>query len=193
LTVEYQGTRDIPLGDLTRFPGNPRKGNVAAIRKSVQHLTQYRSIVVRDTGAGLVILAGNHTADAIEAEGIPAARCDVITCTDDEARRIVAADNRTGELGSYDDQVLADLLAQIAGDDTGLGYAGTGWEDLAIPDEYGTTSGGASAADGDGPRQDSGAPQGPAEAPDAFPSYDDDIETAYQCPRCTYQWSGKPK
>jgi hypothetical protein len=129
LTVQYQGTRDIPLSGLTRFPGNPRKGNVAAIRQSVQHLTQYRSIVVRDTGDGLVILAGNHTADAIEAEGMPAARCDVITCTDDEARRIVAADNRTSDLGSYDDELLAELLAQIADDDSGTGYEGTGWSD----------------------------------------------------------------
>jgi len=30
------------------------------------------------------------------------------------------------------------------------------------------------------------------EPPDAFPSYGEDIETAYRCPSCGYEWSGKP-
>jgi len=205
--VTYQYSREIPVADLTCFEGNPRRGNVKAIATSLYWNGQYRAIVVRDTGGGLVILAGNHTCEALTLlysgwlppDAAPGtawsgrrevARCDVITCTDDEARRIVAADNRTGELGTYDDQVLADLLAQIADDDTGLGYAGTGWEDITIPDE--DDDAGAGAADGrEG--QGSDGPPGSPEAPDAFPAFDDDIDTTYQCPRCTYQWSGKPK
>lgn len=31
------------------------------------------------------------------------------------------------------------------------------------------------------------------DAPEAFPEYDDDIETEYCCPKCGYEWSGKPK
>jgi len=30
-------------------------------------------------------------------------------------------------------------------------------------------------------------------APDDFSEYDDDIETEYCCPKCGYEWSGKPK
>jgi hypothetical protein len=139
VTVQYQGTRDVPLEKLGRFPRNPRRGNVTMIRESVRRLTQFRSIVVRDTGTGLIVLAGNHTADAIEAEGMKSARCDIITCTDDEARRIVAADNRTADLGAYDDDLLAELLASLAGD-----YDGTGWAetdasrilDDELPEEF---------------------------------------------------------
>lgn len=29
--------------------------------------------------------------------------------------------------------------------------------------------------------------------PDDFSSYDESLETAYQCPKCHYAWSGKPK
>ena len=29
--------------------------------------------------------------------------------------------------------------------------------------------------------------------PQEFPEYGEGIETQYQCPRCAYQWSGKPK
>ena len=35
-------------------------------------------------------------------------------------------------------------------------------------------------------------PQSAVDAPDAFPSYGEDIETAYRCPSCGYEWSGKP-
>ena len=31
------------------------------------------------------------------------------------------------------------------------------------------------------------------QAPDDFSEYDDDIETDYCCPKCGYEWSGKPK
>lgn len=29
--------------------------------------------------------------------------------------------------------------------------------------------------------------------PEDFPEYDDDIDTEYCCPKCGYEWSGKPK
>jgi hypothetical protein len=33
----------------------------------------------------------------------------------------------------------------------------------------------------------------PPESPDAFPTFDEDLHTDYQCPKCHYEWSGKPK
>jgi hypothetical protein len=35
------------------------------------------------------------------------------------------------------------------------------------------------------------AADGPS--PEEFQSFDDDISTDYQCPRCAYTWSGKPR
>ena len=122
MPVAFTGTRDIKIADLTRFPGNARRGNVAEIRKSIRRHGQYRAIVVRDCPDGLVILAGNHTRDALEAEGHESARCEVITCTDDEARRVAIADNRLAELGGYDDDALVELLSYLDED-----YDGTGW------------------------------------------------------------------
>lgn len=123
MPVSIAGTRDVPIADLTRYPGNPRRGNVGEIRASVRRLGQYRTIVVRDTGSALVILAGNHTTDALAAEGHAAVRAEVVTCTDDEARRINLADNRLAELGGYDDDDLAALLTGLDGD-----FGGTGWD-----------------------------------------------------------------
>src|ERR1039458_6165068 len=102
MPATWTSTRDVQISDLTRFPNNARRGNVEEIRKSLRRHGQYRAIVVRDTGTELVILAGNHTRDALEAEGHTAARCEVIECSDDEARRINIADNRTGELPGPD-------------------------------------------------------------------------------------------
>src|SRR5580704_17615420 len=103
MAVLIQGVRDIPIADLTPYPGNPRRGNVEQIRASIRRLGQYRTIVVRDTGDALVILAGNHTTRALEAEGRATARCEVVECDDDEGRRVNNADNRLAELGGYDD------------------------------------------------------------------------------------------
>lgn len=120
-------TTDLPIAKLVRFPGNARRGNVEEIRASIRRHGQYRAIVVRDCDDGMVILAGNHTRDALEAEGFKKARCEVITCDDDEARRINLADNKLAELGDYEAEALAELLAALDGD-----LEGTGWseEDL---------------------------------------------------------------
>jgi len=125
--IERLGHRDVETAALTFFPGNARRGNVAEIRKSVARLGQYRSVVVRDTGAELVVLAGNHTVQALAAEGHATVACEIIRCTDDEARRVNISDNRLGELpgpdGSrYDDDALVELLSYLDGD-----YDGTGW------------------------------------------------------------------
>ena len=123
MPAKFLATRELPLSELTRFPGNARRGNVAEIRKSLRRHGQYRAIVVRVHDGRHVILAGNHTADALEAEGHDTARCELIECTDDEARRIALADNKLAELGDYDSDLLADLLASLDGD-----YEGTGWD-----------------------------------------------------------------
>ena len=31
------------------------------------------------------------------------------------------------------------------------------------------------------------------EPPEGFAEYDEDLETAYKCPKCGYEWAGKPK
>ena len=122
MAVERLGTRDVPISDLTYFPGNARRGNLAEIRKSVKRLGQYRAVVVRDTGDALVILAGNHTVRAMADEGLETASCGVIRCTDDEARRVNIADNRLSDIATDDQDELVQLLSYLDED-----YEGTGW------------------------------------------------------------------
>lgn len=133
MAVAYRETVDVPLNKLARFPGNARRGDVDRIRESIRRHGQYRALVVRDTGDGLVILAGNHTFDAIKAEGHGSARCEIIECTDDEARRINLADNRLSEIGSQDLDALAELLSYLDDDYEGTGYTEADVERLLTP------------------------------------------------------------
>lgn len=142
MTVERLDSRDVEISALTYFPGNARRGNLAEIRASVKRLGQYRSVVVRDTGAELVVLAGNHTVQAMAAEGFKTAYCGIIRCTDDEAYRVNISDNRLSDIALDDPDDLVQLLSYLDDD-----YEGTGWtaedvEALITPPELPPAGGG---------------------------------------------------
>lgn len=54
-------------------------------------------------------------------------RCEIITCTDREARKINLADNRLSDLASDDPDALIEALSYLDGD-----YEGTGWTDEEV-------------------------------------------------------------
>jgi site-specific DNA-methyltransferase (adenine-specific) len=119
----YIETRQVPLDELTPFPGNAKRGDIETIRESIRRNGQYRSLVVRRIDNGpLIVLAGNHTMQALAAEGHAVGRCEIVECDDATARRINLVDNRTAELGSYDNDALTDLLSHLDGDFDGTGY-----------------------------------------------------------------------
>jgi ParB-like nuclease domain len=124
VSVSWVATREMPLVELQRFPGNARRGNVSEIRKSVRRNGQYRALVVREHNDGndYTILAGNHTAMALMAEGYVMARCEIITCTDAEARRVNLADNKLSDIAEDDPDALVELLSYLDED-----YEGSGW------------------------------------------------------------------
>lgn len=121
MTTTYVETRMIPLAELTLFPGNARRGNRAKLLESLEANGQYRSLIVRDTGDELVILAGNNTYEALDAQGAPSARCEVVTCDDQTALRVNLVDNKANDEATYDDRARAELLALLDGLD-GTGY-----------------------------------------------------------------------
>lgn len=114
LAVEY-----VPAGDISPHPDNARRGDVDKIVDSMRTNGVYRPVIVqRSTGH---IIAGNHTYRALLAIGreqIPVIYRDV---DDETAVRIMLADNRTADLGTYDDKALLALLDGLA-DLDGTGY-----------------------------------------------------------------------
>ncbi|MFD8820766.1 hypothetical protein ACFV1C_00105 [Streptomyces sp. NPDC059605] len=162
----YLRTANVPLDELTPFPGNAKRGSVDTILESLRRNGQYRGLVVREIPDGpLIVLAGNHTAQALAAHGpgdcgkhvtvgrgirpcgicdnksawVPAARCELVRCDEDTARRINIVDNRAADLGTYDYEALSELLAELD-DLDGTGYTSRDVEDItalvtAPPDE----------------------------------------------------------
>lgn len=138
LTVEQ-----VKLGQLRAYPGNARRGDVDAIAESLRVNGQYRPLVVqRSTG---YVLGGNHTLQAAQRLGWPSVQVTYLDVNDEEARRIVVADNRTADLGGYDDRALLTLLREVGDDLTGTGY------DL---DDYDELLAALEQADADSPPQE---------------------------------------
>ncbi|WP_327594674.1 ParB N-terminal domain-containing protein [Streptomyces chartreusis] len=156
-SATYLRTETLPVDRLTPYPGNAKRGDVGAILASLRKNGQYRGLVVREQPDGaLVVLAGNHTRQALAEHGpgdcgtkacgvchnspdwLPAARCDVVECDDKTALRVNLADNRTADLGSYDFAGLAELLGTL-GDVEGTGYSDQDVQDItalvSLPEE----------------------------------------------------------
>lgn len=168
----------VDVAALKPYRDNPRRGDLDAIAASLEANGQFRPIVAnRGTKKGASvrgeILAGNHTFQAAtEVLGWDRIAVTWVNVDDDQARRIVLADNRIGDLAGYDDRQLANLLEATAKGDAGLD--GTGFDD-------GDLTGLLEKLEGAGP---------PAE----FPKLDEQsVSTAYRCPSCGYEWSGLPK
>lgn len=101
----------VPINDLKPYPLNPRRGNVRAIQESLKFNGQYRPIVVQaDTN---LILAGNHTWLAAKNLGWTEIAVSFVDCDEKSAKKIVLADNRTTDLGSFDDTSLRELLDEL--------------------------------------------------------------------------------
>jgi len=105
-------THTLPITQLHPHPTNPRNGDTDAIAQSLQTNGQYRPIVATKDGT---ILAGNHTYAAAMELGWE--HLDVVVLDIDpysaDAHRIMLADNRTADLGRYDDGLLLDLLREL--------------------------------------------------------------------------------
>lgn len=117
------------LDTLHLMPGNPRRGDVDAVARSLATFGQRKPIVVRRSDR--MVIAGNHTLAAAKQLGWD--RIAVVWTDDDDvaAKAYALADNRTAELGGYDDADLAALIGDVHDADHDLLDA-TGWTDADL-------------------------------------------------------------
>jgi ParB-like chromosome segregation protein Spo0J len=134
--VRHLATLDLDVELLQPYPGNARKGDLAAIAQSLKSHGQYRAIIVQAVNPdkpelGGTILAGNHTyLAATQKLEYASIRADVIDCDDIQARKIVLVDNRLSDKATYDQDALARLV-DMAAEDGGLDGTGFSDSDLA--------------------------------------------------------------
>lgn len=101
----------VPIDSVRPHPRNPRQGDVGAISVSLDKFSQYKPIVAqKSTG---YILAGNHTYQAAVMLGWTHIAVVFKECDEQEATALMLADNRTSDLGVYDDAVLLELARSL--------------------------------------------------------------------------------
>lgn len=125
--IEQRYERDVDLTRLVQHPLNPRRGNLEVIAESIQ-ANGFYGVVVAQQSTGF-ILAGNHRTQAVAREGGSAVDVIWLDVNDDEAKRILSADNRTNDVSSYDEFALAHLLRDMP-DLRGTGYSSSDLEEM---------------------------------------------------------------
>lgn len=118
----------VEIGRLRASAFNPNQGDLGAIIESIQANGFYGSLVVRRGACD--VLAGNYRLAAAKTLGYERLPVTWVDVSDDAAKRILLADNRTARLGNDDPNALAELLAELAGTERGLTGTGFAEEDL---------------------------------------------------------------
>lgn len=157
---------EVKLENLTLDPENARshsKKSVEAIAKSLELFGQQKPIVVDSENR---VVAGNGT---LEAAGLlDWAKIKVVRVpehwTSEKIRAFALADNRTAELSDWNKSVLAEQLLELEEEEFPIEWLGFDSELKVEEKEL-----------------------------EEFPSFDDDNETKYQCPKCSYEWNGAPR
>ena len=162
----------VPIEKLVPNPRNPNQhpqSQVTLLAKVIAH-QGWRSPVVVSTRSGFIV-AGHGRYEAAKILGaakVPVDYQDFETEADEWAHLV--ADNRLAELAEADEAALKGVLAELNAADFDLDLAGL--DAVALE---------ALLADSPQP-----------EAPDEFPEVDEDLPTEFQCPKCSFRWSGKP-
>ena len=119
-----QVTKTVPIDSVSEHPKNPNRNDVERISESIEHNGFYGTILVqKSTG---FILAGNHRHRAAKEAGLTEIPVTFLDVPDDQAAKIMIADNRTAEFGRRDEATLAELLKELDGE---FGIEGTGYSD----------------------------------------------------------------
>jgi site-specific DNA-methyltransferase (adenine-specific) len=117
----------VPIDSIALHPRNPRRGNVEAVAASLARFGQQKPLVVQ--ASSRYVVAGNHLLRAARGLGWSEIAANVQDMDDAEATAFMLADNRTADLGGYDDALLAAILAETQAADN---LAATGYDNDAV-------------------------------------------------------------
>jgi hypothetical protein len=110
MTSNLQG-ENVDIATLEPFPNNPRIGDLGTIKESLRRLGQYRPIVAHKPTRR--VLAGHHVWQAAKDLGWETIAVTWVDGDEQFCKKVVLADNRTADLGSYQNAVLTDLLRSL--------------------------------------------------------------------------------
>lgn len=120
----------VSVADLKPWEKNPRRGHaVDAIASSIETFGYLAPIIVqKDT---LRVLAGHGRLEALRKRGVDAVPVIIADLTDDQATLYTIADNKLGEISTWDEELLSKLVKDLEFADLNLGITGFSEAELA--------------------------------------------------------------
>ena len=110
-----------PVQQFRALPGNPRRGDVQSVVKSYEKFGQRKPIVARrESDDSLTVISGNHQLLAAMQLGWTHIAAVVVDEDMSVSEAFALADNRTADLGTYDDKALAEMIERVAVDESML-------------------------------------------------------------------------
>jgi ParB-like chromosome segregation protein Spo0J len=107
-----------PVKDLKALSGNPRKGDVESVAKSLEKFGQRKPVVAQVSTRE--VTAGNHTLLAAKRLGWDQVAVVWVEEDDASAKAFSLADNRTAQLGGYDNELLLNMIQEVMAEDADL-------------------------------------------------------------------------
>lgn len=107
-----------PIGELKPLDGNPREGDVGAVARSLEKFGQRKPCVAQVSSKQ--IMAGNHTLLAARSLGWDELAVVWVEEDDASAKAFSLADNRTAQLGGFNDQALYNMIMEVREEDESL-------------------------------------------------------------------------
>jgi ParB-like chromosome segregation protein Spo0J len=162
----------LPTEKLIPYARNAKKHDAAQVSKLAGSIREFgfNNPVLIDKDNG--IIAGHGRVMAAQQLGLAEVPCIRLGhLTDNQRKAYILADNRLAEIGGgWDQEMLGLELAELREADFNLDLAGFNDDEIE-------------------------AALNPPETnpPDDFLEVGEDINTNYCCPKCGYEWSGKPK
>lgn len=108
---DLEGLR-VEVDRLHVLPGNPRRGSIEAVARSLDAFGQRKPVVATRDGT---IIAGNHTYLAARQLGWSHIAVVWTDDTEEMAKAFALADNRTSDLADYDTEALIAFLRSVEG------------------------------------------------------------------------------
>jgi DNA modification methylase len=122
----------VPLSDLKPWPTNARshdERNITAIRASLREFGQVEPLVVQKSS--MAIIGGNGRLESMKLEGWTEAQVFLVEIDDVRAEALSLALNRTGELASWNPEMLKQDLDGLIADDFDVSILEFSADDLA--------------------------------------------------------------
>jgi ParB-like chromosome segregation protein Spo0J len=160
--------KNVATNTVIPYARNPRQnqGAVAKVAASIKEFGWQQPIVV---DSEMVIIAG-HTrlsaAQSLDLTEVPVFIANDLTPLQVKAYRI--ADNRVSEESEWDEELLTLELKDLMSSDFNISITGFDQDDLESLNQSLQLS-----------------------PPEEFNSFDENLKTEHECPKCKYRWSGK--